>query len=171
MGETANDEKLTFVTNGPADTKEFARELAAACRPDDVIGLCGTLGSGKTTLVKGLARGLSVDETRQVISPTFMLMRSYPGRLDLHHFDAYRLSGGDEMDAIGAEEVFASGGVSVVEWADHVEDCLPPDHFVLRITVEGAERRRFELSAMGQQSRSRLQEFGRHTEKWQISPA
>jgi tRNA threonylcarbamoyladenosine biosynthesis protein TsaE len=136
-----------------------------------VFGLCGTLGAGKTTFVKGLARGLGVDEDRRVISPTFVLMRSYPGRLMLYHFDAYRLSGGEEMEAIGAAEAFASGGVAVVEWADHVAECLPQEHFLLHLTVEGRDRRRFKLEAVGPGPRARLASLANALGEWRVTPA
>ena len=93
----------------------MARAFAALCRPGDVIGLTGTLGAGKTCFVKGLAAGLGVEDARRVTSPTFVLMRSYSARLTLHHFDAYRLRGAGEMDALGCAETFESGGLSVIE--------------------------------------------------------
>ncbi len=151
---------LEFATESPEETLDLAAASADLWRPNDVIGLVGTLGAGKTLFVKGLARGLGVEDPRRsVISPTFVLLRRYEGRLTLFHFDAYRLQGAAEMEAIGCAEIFESGGLSVVEWADHVAGCLPPEHFLLRIRVTGAERRRFRLTAAGDGPRCRFQEI------------
>ena len=157
---------LELVTHRPEETQAMAAAFAALCRPNDVVGLCGPLGAGKTCFVRGLAAGLAVRELSKVISPTFVLMRSYAGRLTLYHFDGYRLRDGSEMEQIGCAEVFESGGVSVVEWADHVAGCLPPAHFLLTLTVAGETDRRFRLSALGRGPSARLQEFGRALTEW-----
>lgn len=159
---------LELRTTSPEETLRMAAALAQCMRADDVLGLCGTLGAGKTTFVKGFAEGLGVDDTRRVISPTFVLMRSYPARLQLHHFDAYRLEHAEDMDAIGAEETFHSGGVTVVEWADHVAECLPAEHFLLSITVDGPTRRRFRLEACGGGPAARMQEFADVLSTWRV---
>ncbi|NLW49797.1 MAG: tRNA (adenosine(37)-N6)-threonylcarbamoyltransferase complex ATPase subunit type 1 TsaE [Candidatus Brocadiaceae bacterium] len=148
---------IHMVTEAPEETRWLAAALAAAARPNDVIGLQGTLGAGKTCFAQGFARGLGVAET--VISPTFVLMRSYEGRLTLHHFDAYRLGGADDMEAIGCAEVFGSGGVSLIEWADHVAGCLPPDHFLLTLRAAGERRRELALRACGGRCVARLGEL------------
>lgn len=144
----------------------LAAAFAGLCRPGDVLALSGTLGAGKTCFVKGLARGLGVADERQVISPTFVLMRRHEGRLVLFHFDAYRLRDAGEMEAIGSDETFESGGVSVVEWADHVAQCLPAEHFALSITVSGETERRFRLTAHGPGPSARLDEFRRALSDW-----
>lgn len=138
---------VQLATDAPEETRRLAAASADAWVPNDVIGLTGTLGAGKTCFVKGLARGLGVDDLRQVISPTFVLLRRYVGRLPLHHFDAYRLRDASEMEEIGCAELFEAGGLSVVEWADHVAGCLPPEHFLLDIRVTEPTRRRFHLTA------------------------
>ena len=155
-----------MLTGSAEQTMSMASSFASACRPGDVIGLQGTLGAGKTCFVKGLAGGLGVDEGTSVLSPTFVLLRCYKGRLDLYHFDAYRLSGSADMIEIGCAEVFDAGGVSVVEWADHVAGCLPAEHFVVAIAVCGATRREFHLTGAGPQARGRLPEFNRALAEW-----
>jgi tRNA threonylcarbamoyladenosine biosynthesis protein TsaE len=142
-------ERLAFVTESPEATVEFGARLGACLEGGDVLGLTGTLGAGKTCLVKGLARGLGVPDELRVTSPSFVLMRRYEGRLTLYHFDAYRLANADEMEEIGCQEVFDAGGVSAVEWADHVAACLPPEHFLLTLRVAGRERRELTLEAIG----------------------
>lgn len=110
--------------------------------PGDVIGLVGPLGAGKTQLVKGIAAGLGVTEERRVSSPTFVLVNEYDGRLHLWHVDVYRLADVRELDAIGFDEMVASGGVVVVEWADRAAALLPTATIWMELTPEGESRRR-----------------------------
>jgi len=98
-----------------------------------VVALTGELGSGKTTFTKGLAQGLGCEPDR-VQSPTFVLRQEYRGRLPLKHYDAYRLSGSQELLALGFEEDLDSTGVVVVEWADRVLEAVPLA--ALRIELE-----------------------------------
>lgn len=157
---------VELATRGPEQTRAMAAAFAELCRPNDVIGLEGVLGSGKTCFVTGLARGLGVEDQRRVVSPTFVLMRPYDGRLTLHHFDAYRLRDAAEMEGIGCTETFGSGGVSVIEWADHVAECLPREHFMLNIIVAGRTERHFTLTASGQGPEARLRMFGQALSQW-----
>ena len=90
--------------------------------------LSGDLGAGKTTFTKGIGQGLEI--TKVINSPTFTILKQYQGRLNLSHFDAYRLEGQD--DDLGFEEIFDSDDVCVVEWANFIEDILP----VERLTIE-----------------------------------
>ena len=159
-------ERLAFVTESPEATVEFGARLGACLEPGDVLGLVGTLGAGKTCLVKGLARGLGVPDELRVTSPSFVLMRRYEGRLTLYHFDAYRLASADEMEEIGCQETFDAGGVSAVEWADHVAACLPPEHLLLTIRVAGRERRELTLEAIGAGPLARLAGLGRALHAW-----
>jgi tRNA threonylcarbamoyladenosine biosynthesis protein TsaE len=161
-----SDTVVRTATDSPEATMAMAAAFATVCRPNDVIALQGTLGAGKTCFVKGLARGLGVAEEKRVISPTFVLMRRYVGRLHLHHFDAYRLRSSAEMEEIGCAETFDAGGVSVVEWAGRVADCLPAEHFCVAITVAGATRRGFRVVAGGQVGARRLGELRRVLDEW-----
>lgn len=153
------EKSIEFTTGSPEQTQRVAARIASACRANDVLALEGTLGAGKTCFVKGLARGLGIEDTRAVASPSFVLLKVYEGDLTLYHFDAYRLRGSADMEAIGCGETFALGGVSVVEWADHVARCLPEEHFVIAIAVTGEITREFRISAVGGGCRSRLDDF------------
>ena len=154
--ESIDVEPVLLVTNSPDQTMEMAARFAKLCRPNDVIGLQGTLGAGKTCFVKGMALGLGVRDERAVTSPTFVLLREYRGTPKLYHFDAYRLEDARQMEEIGCHEIFESGGISVVEWANHVSSCLPPEHFLITIRVGGPSRREFLLTACGPGPLSRL---------------
>jgi tRNA threonylcarbamoyladenosine biosynthesis protein TsaE len=161
-----SERAVEATTTGPEETIAMGAAFSALCRPNDVLALQGTLGAGKTCFVRGLARGLGVEDERQVISPTFVLMRRHEGRLPLFHFDAYRLRDAAEMEAIGCYEAFEGGGVSVVEWADHVAGCLPSAHLALAITVSGASVRRFRLTAHGPTSPARISAFRQALAPW-----
>jgi len=114
------------------EMKALGLELAYELEPGDVVALVGNLGTGKTTLSKYIAQGLGVTET--LSSPTFNIVKEYrSGRLPLYHFDVYRLSCGDELVDIGAEDYLYGDGVCLIEWADIVADILPEESIVVRI--------------------------------------
>ena len=142
---------LTIVTEAPDDTLALGRLIARhGLQPSDVIALSGPLGAGKTVFVKGLADGLDVEKAQPVTSPTFVLLNKYRGRVPLYHFDAYRLRSAAEMFEIGCEEIFFGPGVSVVEWADRVPECLPDERLWIRIEITGPATRRITLTPHGE---------------------
>src|SRR6202050_4044804 len=105
------------------DTQLFGRRLAGLLFPGAVIALIGPLGAGKTHLVRAVAEGLGIADSRLVSSPTFVLIQEYQARLPIYHFDAYRLRGAEELFDLGVHEYFADKGVCLVEWADRVQAC------------------------------------------------
>ena len=121
-------------SHSAAETIEWGRQLAAELRPDAVIALGGELGSGKTCLVKGIASGLGV--IQDVTSPTFTLIHEYiGGRLPLFHADLYRLDTVQQAQAIGIEDYFNRGGVTVIEWAEKIQPLLPDRTIHVRIEI------------------------------------
>jgi len=136
----------TVITDSAEETAQLGEDLAARLRPGDVVALVGDLGAGKTTLVQGLARGLFVAEA--VLSPSYVLGRSYPGRLPLHHLDAYRIGDPQELIEAGLGEVLPSeDGVTVVEWGDRVADLLPVRAIWVHLTLLEGDRRRIAITA------------------------
>jgi tRNA threonylcarbamoyladenosine biosynthesis protein TsaE len=143
----------TVETRLPEETLDLGRRIGRAAHPGDVLALVGELGSGKTVLTKGIAEGLGAATAREVTSPTFVLCREYlDGRIPLYHFDAYRLRGAADLEAIGSADVFGGDGLSVVEWADRAPQALPPDHLEIRLEVIGDESRRLTFTARGPQA-------------------
>lgn len=114
--------------NNLDETIELGKQLGELLKPNMLITLSGDLGTGKTTFTKGIGLGLEIKKI--INSPTFTILKQYQGRLNLSHFDAYRLEGQD--DDLGFEEIFDSDDVCVVEWANFIEDILPVD----RLTIE-----------------------------------
>ena len=107
------------------DTFAIGETIGKQTRPGEVYALLGDLGVGKTVLTKGLAQGLGITEA--VNSPTFTIVQIYEqGRLPLYHFDVYRIADPEEMDEIGYEDYFFGEGVCLVEWANLIEELMPP---------------------------------------------
>jgi len=115
------------------DTFEYARKLGEETEAGTVYTLTGDLGVGKTVFTQGLAAGLEIDEP--VDSPTFTIVKVYDeGRLPFYHFDVYRIGDVSEMDEIGYEDYFFGDGVTIVEWANLIEEIIPED--AVNITIE-----------------------------------
>ena len=124
-------EQIVYIKN-EHDTEEFGMKLVSSLEPGDIVALIGDLGTGKTTLTKYIAKGLGV--TENIDSPTFNIVKEHKsGIIPLFHFDVYRLSSGDELLDIGADEYFYSDGVCIIEWADIVADVVPEKAKVILI--------------------------------------
>jgi len=141
---------LTLEVADLEGTLAFGRRLAALLFPGSVVALIGPLGAGKTHLVRAVAEGLGIADSRVVNSPTFVLIQEYTARLPVYHFDAYRLRTPAEFSDLGAHEYFEGNGVCLVEWADRVEVCLPPKHLRITIAVTGETSRRFAIEGRGE---------------------
>ena len=121
-------------------TISLGEALGKQLTAGDVLVLDGDLGAAKTTFTKGLAKGLAIPDI--IKSPTFTIIHEYhDGRLPLYHMDAYRLENGGGED-LGLEEYFDSDGVSVVEWAEFVEDELPDDFLAIHFKRTADENKR-----------------------------
>ena len=135
-----------FTAKSEADTDRLGAKLAGVLTPGTVVALIGTLGAGKTRLVQAVATALGVPE-EEITSPTFVLVNEYTsGRLPVYHFDAYRLKDEDEFLELGPEEYFAGDGITFVEWADRVENCLPREFVRIEAKVTGETVREFTIS-------------------------
>ena len=141
-----------ITTHSPEETRSLGERIGALLRSGICIALRGPLGAGKTQLVKGIATGCGVPNDVMVNSPTFVIINEYPGRLCVHHIDAYRLSGGDELVALGFEEMVQSGAVVIVEWADRVALVVPEDHLCVSLEHAGDTVRRICCRATGERS-------------------
>lgn len=128
--------------------------------PGSVVALEGTLGAGKTFLVRAIAEGLELSDSRMVSSPTFVLIQEYPARLPIYHFDAYRLNSSSEFLDLGAGEYFEGQGVCLVEWADRVLDCLPSECLEIAISVTGENSRSVKITAHGARYEVLLKSLG-----------
>ena len=125
-------------TSSPDETEAVGEELGRRLRQGDLVLIRGELGAGKTTFVRGIARGMG--SAAPVASPTFQLVRIYPGRLQLAHVDLYRLEQGDELRDLGLDELLDAGAV-VVEWGDRINKTLGADAAMISIEHLGGDRR------------------------------
>jgi len=142
---------FTFDAHNEADTRRLGHALAAAIPSGTTVALCGTLGSGKTRLVQGVAEARGVDR-RDVVSPTFVLIHEYDAPEPVYHIDAYRVRDENEFAELGPEEYFGGHGITLVEWADRIEGCLPPERLEIQIEVIGPTARRFSVRGVGEGS-------------------
>lgn len=131
------------------ETFELGRGMGEKACPGEVYTLIGDLGTGKTIFTKGLAAGLGILEP--VSSPTFTIVQVYEeGRLPFYHFDVYRIGSVEEMDEIGYEDYVNGEGVSLIEWADLIEEILPEHYTEVRIEKDpekGFDYRRIGICA------------------------
>lgn len=125
---------MKYISNSVLETKKIAAELAKLLKGGDTLCMYGDLGAGKTAFVQGIAEGLGI--TDPVTSPTFTIVNEYHGNLDLYHFDVYRIADPDEMYEVGYEEYVYGDGVSVIEWAELIEDILPEKRCNVTITKD-----------------------------------
>jgi tRNA threonylcarbamoyladenosine biosynthesis protein TsaE len=125
-------ERIEFTSRSPSDTIEIGEYIGKSAKTGDLFLFFGELGAGKTQMVKGLAKGLGVEDWQYVLSPSFTLMNIYEGRLDLCHVDLYRLEDGD-VEGLDIE-AYLDKGVVAVEWAERFSGWRNP----IRIAVEVA---------------------------------
>jgi tRNA threonylcarbamoyladenosine biosynthesis protein TsaE len=119
----------SFRTESAEETIELGRQLARELK--GVVLLIGNLGAGKTTLTKGIVEGLGAASADEVSSPTFTLVHQYAE--GVHHADLYRLDEAREVETLGLEDLFAGGGVVLLEWAERFPELLPAERTEIRI--------------------------------------
>ncbi|MCI2035663.1 MAG: tRNA (adenosine(37)-N6)-threonylcarbamoyltransferase complex ATPase subunit type 1 TsaE [Oscillospiraceae bacterium] len=112
-----------FITASAPETEALGEKIAGHLKAGDVLALFGGMGTGKTTLTRGVARGLGIAEG--VSSPTFALVHEYAGRLPIYHFDMYRVESWDDLYSTGFFDYLDSGGILIVEWSEKIENALP----------------------------------------------
>ena len=152
-----------LVTNSPDETMRFAEAFAGVLAPGDFVALEGELGAGKTIFVKGLAKGLGVEEYNYVNSPSFVVVKEYAGKMPLYHFDVYRLDSRYFCETMDYEKYFYSSGVTAVEWAGRITEILPEEYFNISIGYGKGDERMIRPVAYGPRPEKILPAF---LEKW-----
>ena len=138
-----NTYKIT--TKSDEETIEVAQNLESERFPNMVICLNGDLGSGKTVFTKGFASAMAIED---VTSPTFNIIKEYIGELPLYHIDVYRTNG--KIDNLGIEEYFDKGGVTIIEWAEMIEDILPLERLDITFKITGENSRVMLITPHGE---------------------
>jgi tRNA threonylcarbamoyladenosine biosynthesis protein TsaE len=151
---------LTFQSDSSQMTMNLGRAFAAYFQAGDIVCLFGDLGSGKTTFVKGVAKGLKVPH-KKVHSPSFTLMNVYPGKLPVYHIDLYRLEDPQHILGLGYEEFVYGEGIALVEWPERFGPFMPSEYIKIEFQHIDQDHRRIQVSTVGK----RYQEFFYHIQK------
>jgi tRNA threonylcarbamoyladenosine biosynthesis protein TsaE len=146
-----------MISNSAKQTRRIGMELGYLAKAGDVILLEGGLGVGKTCLAQGIAIGLGIDE--YVVSPSFMLLREYRGRLALYHIDLYRLDRIEEVAYLGLDDYLCGGGVCVVEWAEKGKGVLPDEYLLVEMQYLTPTKRKLTFLPEGRRYEERLSQF------------
>jgi len=150
---------LTLHSSSARETKAWGRRLASLLTGGEVLGFSGELGAGKTCFIKGLARGLHLQEER-ILSPTFTMIQEHQGRLPLYHIDLYRLDETD-LDELVLRDYLFSSGVAAVEWFERLREANDLNCLQIRISYDGANCRKIELTASDDRYATLLQRLER----------
>lgn len=134
-----------FRTASEEETIALGESLARQLPRRAVVLLTGNLGAGKTTLAKGMVKGLSAAPPDEVSSPTFTLIHEYGEPPRVYHIDLYRLETAAEAATLGLDEIFERDALVLIEWGERFPELMPPDRFEIRIQDAGGDARRIEL--------------------------
>ena len=135
---------LNIISSSPEETIHFGQRIGSQLRGSEVVAVCGPLGSGKTHLIKGIASGAGAKDSREVNSPTFVIVNEYSGRLDIYHIDAYRLNSVSEFEMLGFDDYCYPQSVVLIEWADKVESAIQ-NIDCIRVELKHAGRTKREI--------------------------
>jgi tRNA threonylcarbamoyladenosine biosynthesis protein TsaE len=131
-------------------TENLGSILGKVAEPGNIITLAGTLGAGKTALTQAIGRGLGVDPSIFITSPTFGLLHEYKARIPLYHFDFYRLGSEEEIDSLGFSEYFYGQGLTVIEWPERLGSLMPENRLHIELVISGDDSREAHLYAHGE---------------------
>ena len=124
-----------FKTETPEETQALGEKLGKTLKQGDVIALIGDLGTGKTCLTQGIARGVGIAANEIVSSPSYILINEYSGTVPIYHIDLYRLENSEEIAELGISEYVEGDGICIIEWAERMADALPNHCIKIRITL------------------------------------
>lgn len=152
--------ELDIISVSAEQTGRLGQRLGALLIAGDIICLSGDMGAGKTVFSAGIGKGWGAVET--VSSPTFNLVHQHRREKDrqlLYHLDCYRLSGTEDLESIGFDELIDNQGIMIIEWAERVKTALPTDHLWIHIRVIEETRRNFIFEAVGKRYTTLVEQF------------
>ena len=155
---------LKLASNSPEQTQNLGRLLGKLAQAGDIFLLTGNLGSGKTCLTQGIAWGLGVKE--YAMSPSFVLVREYYGRLPLYHIDLYRLDHIEEIVDLGLEEYLEGNGICVIEWAEKGKAVLPGDSLLINLSYTSESDRDLSLKPNGERYMELMGSLSEELKTW-----
>lgn len=134
---------LTLYTSTPEQTIQLGGIIGSYLQKQDILAMQGTLAAGKTTITKGIAKSLGIEET--VTSPTFTLISEYEGKIPLYHMDVYRLDSTEDFLNLGVEEMLYGDGICIIEWSEKIMDELPDDTIIIKLQTLESGKRKIEI--------------------------
>jgi tRNA threonylcarbamoyladenosine biosynthesis protein TsaE len=146
---------MRYISKGPDETRDIGFRLGKLLRPGDVVGLYGELGTGKTTMVKGIASALGIDE-REIVSASFTIIAEYDTIPRFSHIDLYRIEKDVEFAELGLWDQIGEDSISVIEWAEKAEGWLPEDMIKVRLKSVGENMREITIEGRDEKSRDNL---------------
>ena len=159
------NKQVQIITDSLDETRALGEKTGKKLDPGTILALTGDLGSGKTTFVQGLAKGLDVPDNYYITSPTYTLINEYPGRYHLFHVDLYRIENYADFDDIGLYEILRSDGVVAIEWADKLPKNLLPEYLAIHIDILNNESRKFSMTAHGVRGENLIRRINRE-KRW-----
>ncbi|MCM8786242.1 MAG: tRNA (adenosine(37)-N6)-threonylcarbamoyltransferase complex ATPase subunit type 1 TsaE [Candidatus Omnitrophica bacterium] len=132
---------MRFFTKSAKDTIKIGKRIAFFLKKGDIVGISGELGSGKTTLIKGIVKNFSKS---RVFSPSFVIVNEYEGKIPVFHFDIYRIKGFDELIDIGWND-YINKGIILIEWVEKIKKDLPKNFIYVKIKIVGENKRMIEI--------------------------
>ncbi|MBN1788316.1 MAG: tRNA (adenosine(37)-N6)-threonylcarbamoyltransferase complex ATPase subunit type 1 TsaE [Sedimentisphaerales bacterium] len=142
-------QKIEIISDSVERTFEIGSKIGEALLPGDIVCLVGPLGSGKTTLVKGIAAGAGSQKPNLVNSPSYVIINEYQGRFNIFHIDAYRINTEAEFESLGFEDILGPDSVVLIEWADKVASKLDGlDYVRIEMQHKGANSRAIKITGL-----------------------
>lgn len=146
--QTSSD-NFEITTDSVESTKRLGEKIGSLVNIRTVFALTGELGSGKTSFVQGLAKGIDVPDNYYITSPSFTLINEYPGRYRLFHIDLYRIEDSNDFENIGLYEVLEENGVIAIEWADKLSEELLSECVTIQLEISNENSRKISITAYG----------------------
>jgi tRNA threonylcarbamoyladenosine biosynthesis protein TsaE len=148
-----------IISHSLAETHDFGQALGSLAPARIILALIGDLGTGKTSLVQGIARGLDIPASYYITSPSYTLINEYPGRSTLFHVDLYRIENPEDLNEIGFFDILEENGVIAVEWADKLGEDTFSEYMSLNIEYLGNDSRKISLTAYGLEAANLLKKL------------
>lgn len=139
---------MEVITGTPEETLTFGRQLGERLPDRSVVCLYGELGAGKTTLIKGIAAGVTGLDPNTFNSPTYVYLNIYRGQRTMYHFDLYRLRDVEEFLSMGFEEYWDADGICCIEWAERIASIIPPDTISIELAHLGTQSRSMRIKGL-----------------------
>ena len=152
--------RLDVVSRSAVQTRNWGKRLGRLMQGGEIVGLTGELGSGKTCFARGVAEGLDVGKEAWIRSPTFTLINEYDGRLPMYHIDLYRIGNARELEELNLREYLFSGGVSVVEWFEHLPEREVDEWLQVNFEHGSGNQRSLTFTAHGRQYKEIVNTLG-----------